>query len=215
MTGRCRWRAAPCIASAILALGAFLPWLVSLLAAPDRSRLNFFLAPLMPLGIGLVALLGWRLMLPFAWVSALLTVMVLGQRLLEIIERLRQAQLERGLAHAALSNVVDAVITTGPTEMVDYANPAADRLLAPSGRSLVGQRLGEVAPELAQLLAEERRKAARAVADKAGGRVGAQSSVAALFAKARRCRTSAADDQRRRPPANRQGRSAAARQPRA
>ena len=173
----------PMIAAAILALGAFLPWLLSLWAAPDRSRLNFLLAPLMPLGIGLVALLGWRLMLPFASVIALLTAVVLGVRLLEIIERLRQAQLERGLAHAALSNVVDAVLTTGPTEVVDYANPAADRLFAPSGRSLVGQRLGEVAPELAQLLAKERRKAAQAMTDKTGGRVGAQSSVAALFAK--------------------------------
>ncbi len=173
----------PVIAAAALAFGAFLPWLVSLFAAPDRARINFFLAPLMPLGIGLVALLGWRLMLPFASVIVLLTVVVLGLRMLEVVERLRQAQLERGLAHAALTNVVDAVLTTGPTQVVDYANPAADRLFASSGRALVGQRLDDIAPELAELVTTERREVAERTAGKAGGRIGAQSSVAALLTK--------------------------------
>jgi diguanylate cyclase (GGDEF)-like protein len=142
------------VVSAMLAGGALAPWLGSLLlgARPAVQRTLLALAPLVPLGIGIVALLGWRLVLPFASVATVIAGLLIAHQLLLATLHLRRARLERNLAHAALTNVADAVLTVDSSGRVDYANPAAERLLAAPSRPLVGERLDRVAPELGRLL---------------------------------------------------------------
>jgi diguanylate cyclase (GGDEF)-like protein len=144
----------PGLAAGIMAGAAFLPWLAgsALGLGAARLRLLVALAPLLPVLIGVGSLVAARLMLPFASVGAAILVLLAAGQLLALAARLRQARLERSLAHAALTSVADAVLTTDATDRVDYANPAAERLLAPAAGTLVGQPLARVAPELASLV---------------------------------------------------------------
>jgi diguanylate cyclase (GGDEF)-like protein len=167
----------PELAAGVMAAAAFLPWLAGAFLGVGAARLRLLLAlaPLLPVLIGIGSLVGARLMLPFASVGAVILVLLAAGRLLTLIGRLRQARLERSLAHEALTNVADAVLTTDATDTVDYANPAAERLLAPAPGMLVGQPLARVAPELASLLR------------RTGGRGGTRPlEVAAFLDRARR-----------------------------
>jgi|GEM_PF-2873908 len=144
---------APGPIAALLAAVAFLPWLAAAPAGRRWQRAMLALAPLVPLAIGIVTLLVWHVVLPFGSV-ALAVLGLLGlAALLDSARRLRQARLERSLAHTALTNVADAVLTTNRAKIVDYANPAAERLFAIEPGQLVGCRLGAVAPEIDKLLA--------------------------------------------------------------
>ncbi len=143
-----RW---PGLAAAILAGCAFLPWLLIGWRRPARAPPALLLVPLLPLLTGIGALFMARLMLPFAAVTAILLCLLVLVRLGEAAERVRRAQVERSLAHAALTHVADAVLTTDTAGNVDYANPAAVRLFGRPAEKLVGQRLEALAPPVGEL----------------------------------------------------------------
>ncbi|MEZ5865593.1 MAG: EAL domain-containing protein [Geminicoccaceae bacterium] len=143
-----RW---PELAAACLAGSAFLPWLIAGWRRPELAPVALLLAPLLPLCTGLGALLLSHLLLPFASVTATLVSFLLLVRLGEAAQRLRRAQIERSLAHAALTHVADAVLTTNKAGIVDYANPAAARLFGRPADALVGLPLGALAPPVAEL----------------------------------------------------------------
>jgi diguanylate cyclase (GGDEF)-like protein/PAS domain S-box-containing protein len=143
-----RW---PELAAAGLAAGAFLPWLFAAWRRPVLARSAFAMAPLLPLLTGIGALLLSRLMLPFASVTVTLLGLLVVARLGEAARRVRRAQLERSLAHAALTHVADAVLTTDDAGVVDYANPAAAKLFGRAAETLVGLPLAELAPPVAEL----------------------------------------------------------------
>ncbi len=138
--------------AALLAAAAFLPWLSSTLAGRRVQLAMLALTPVVPLGVGLAALVGWRVVLPFGSVSVCIVLVFAAAWLLSLGQGLRRARLERGRAHGALTNVADAVLTTDAAKVVDYANPAAERLLAADPGKLVGQPVDCVAPVIAALL---------------------------------------------------------------
>jgi len=142
----------PDLAAIILAGAPFLVWLLALPLGRRQAQAGLNALPLTPLAIGLAALHSWHVVLPFASVTVLLILLLATLRLLELGERLRQAQLERSLAHAALTNVADAVLTTDRAHVVAYANPAAGELFDRSADEIVGQDLDRLAPELAGLV---------------------------------------------------------------
>ena len=141
--------------AAMLAAGAFLPWLSSTLYRRRAQLALLVLTPVVPVGVGLAALVGWRIVLPFGSVSVSIVLVFAAAWLLSLGQRLRLARLERGRAHEALTNVADAVLTTDAAKVVDYANPAAERLLAADPGKLVGRPVDCVAPAIAALLERE------------------------------------------------------------
>ncbi len=150
----------PDLVAALLAGLTLLPWLAAGLlgAGAVARRVTLAAAPLPPLAIGLAAFFHWQLVLPFA--SAILAGfgLLCATQLVLVALRLRRARQQRRLAHAALAEVADAVLTTtDPGDRVDYANPAAERLLARPQGKLVGEALSGAAPELARLLQRVRR----------------------------------------------------------
>lgn len=143
-----RW---PELAAAGLAGGAFLPWLLTGWRRPALARKTLLLVPLLPLFTGIGALFLARLMLPFAAVTATVLALLALVRLGEGARHLRRAQVERSLAHAALTHVADAVLTTDSTGLVDYVNPAAARLFGRPAEALIGQHLEALAPPIGEL----------------------------------------------------------------
>ncbi len=143
-----RW---PELAAALLAGGAFLPWLLAGWRRPALAPPVLLLVPLLPLCTGIGALFLSQLMLPFASVTATLLGYLILARLGQTVLRLRRVQVERSLAHAALTHVADAVLTTDEAGVVDYANPAAARLFGRASETLVGLPLAELAPPVAEL----------------------------------------------------------------
>ncbi len=143
-----RW---PELAAALLAGGAFLPWLLAGWRRPALAPPALLIVPLLPLCTGIGALLLSKLMLPFASVTATLLGYLILARLGQTVLRLRRVQVERSLAHAALTHVADAVLTTDEAGVVDYANPAAARLFGRASETLVGLPLAELAPPVAEL----------------------------------------------------------------
>ncbi len=138
--------------AALLAAGAFMPWLWSAFFRRRAPLALVALTPAVPLAVGLAALVGLRVVLPFGSVVVTILLVFAVALLLSLGQRLRQARLERGLAHAALTNVADAVLTTDAAKVVDYANPAAERLLAADHGKLIGCSVDAVAPAIAALL---------------------------------------------------------------
>lgn len=155
---------APGPVAALLAAVAFAPWLAAVRAGRRWQRAMLVLAPLVPLAIGMIVLVVWRLVLPFGSVALSVLGLVLLAMLVGSGQRLRQARLERSLAHTALTNVADAVLTTNRAKIVDYANPAAERLFAVEPGQLAGRCLAAVAPEIDKLLASDGERARAEVA---------------------------------------------------
>jgi diguanylate cyclase (GGDEF)-like protein/PAS domain S-box-containing protein len=140
------------LAAILLTATAFLPWLVFRRVGGQVPRAMLGLAPLLPVVIGIAALAGWRVLLPFASVATAILCALAADAMLVFGQRLRRAQLARSLAHTALANVADAVLTTDARKVVDYANPAAERLIGIDADSLIGSRLDAVAPEIGKLI---------------------------------------------------------------
>ena len=140
------------IAAASLVLIGFMPLLLAGVARPRLAPAALNLLPLPPLTIGFVWLFGLHVVLPFASVTLLLLLILGALRFFEFAERLRQAQLERNLAHAALANVGDAVLTTDRANVVTTANPAASTLFTRPVETIVGQKLSQLSPVLASLV---------------------------------------------------------------
>ncbi len=142
----------PRLAAMLLTSIAFLPWLVVRLVGGRAQWAMFGLALLIPIVIGIAALAAGRVLLPFASVATAILCALAADAMLVFGQRLRRAQLARSLAHTALANVADAVLTTDGRKVVDYANPAAERLIGFDADSLIGRRLDDVAPEIGKLI---------------------------------------------------------------
>ena len=138
--------------AALLAAAAFLPWL-AVRHATHRAQLAMLgLAPIVPIAIGIAALASGQVLLPFASVALTVVGVLAAALVIDAVGRLRQARLERSLAHTALTNVADAVLTTDTAKVIDYANPAAERLFAVDDSGLAGRHLDSFAPEIADLV---------------------------------------------------------------
>ena len=69
----------------------------------------------------------------------------------------RQLDDRRAFIEAVLESVSDGVISVNHDGEIQLANSTAEKLLSSDGQSIVGQLFGKVAPQLAELAAEQRR----------------------------------------------------------